>query len=405
MKVLFTASIMGHLINFHVPYMQYFKDKGYEVHVACGSGSPPPCVDRHYEFPFERSPFKLKNLKCYRLLKGIIDSDYYDVIHCHTPVASVLTRLAARKTRKKGTVVVYTAHGFHFYHGAPRISGYLFRVVEKWLCRFTDILITINTEDFTAAKKHGFNPARGIYKVPGVGVDISRFLPQTAESKETNRMRNGISLDSFVLIFAGEYSRDKNQTMLLEAVSMLKNAIPQILLLLPGRGPLQSELELAAVSMGITDNVWLMGYRTDMDKLLCTADVAVSSSVREGLGINLVEAMATGLPVVATRIRGHADLITDGENGFLVEPRNACEMTDRLLELYHSPQLRSAMGDRALNMIKPYLLESAKAAMCRIYDSVTEHLAQNPDGNSNSNSNNENQLRHKTVWSDGETIE
>ncbi len=405
MKVLFTASIMGHLTNFHVPYMQYFKDKGFDVHIACGSGSPPPCADRHYEISFERSPFKPKNLACYRSLKRIIDDNAYDVIHCHTPVVGVLTRLAARAARKKGTVVIYTAHGFHFYQGAPRVSATLFRVVEKWLSRYTDILITINSEDYSAAARYELAPARGTYKVPGVGVDVTRFLPQTAESKEMSRMRNGISLDAFVLIFAGEYSRDKNQTMLLETVSMLKDSIPQILLLLPGRGPMQSELELAAVSMGITDNVWLMGYRTDMDKLLCTADVAVSSSVREGLGINLVEAMATSLPVVATRIRGHVDLITDGENGFLVEPGNAREMADRLLELYRSPQLRSDMGRRAIDMVKPYLLKNAKADTCRIYDSVTEHLTQPAHANSDSNTNNEKQLRHKAVWSDGETIE
>ncbi len=380
MKVLFTASIMGHLINFHVPYMQYFKDKGFEVHAACGSGSPPSCIDRHCEIAFERSPFKLKNLQCYRALKKIIDNNSYDIIHCHTPVVSVLTRLAARKARKKGTVVIYTAHGFHFYHGAPRLSGTLFRVAEKWLCRYTDVLITINEEDLGAAKSYGFAPQRGIYKVPGVGVDNSRFLPQTPENKQSGRNITGTSPDAFVLIFAGEYSRDKNQLMLLEAVKLLKESVPQVLLLLPGRGPMWSELELAAVSLGVTDNVWLMGYRTDMDLLLSAADVAVSSSVREGLGINLVEALATGLPVVATRIRGHADVITDGENGFLVDACDARAMADRLLSLYRSAQLRDAMSRKALDMVKPFLLENAKAETCRIYEQVIKSLAQPGDG-------------------------
>lgn len=380
MKVLFTASIMGHLINFHVPYMQYFKDKGFEVHAACGSGSSPSCIDRHCEIAFERSPFKLKNLKCYRALKKIIDDNSYDIIHCHTPVVSVLTRLAARKARKKGTVVIYTAHGFHFYHGAPRLSGTLFRVAEKWLCRYTDVLITINEEDLGAAKSYGFAPKRGIYKVPGVGVDSSRFLPQTPENKQSGRNITGISPDAFVLIFAGEYSRDKNQLMLLEAVKLIKESVPQVLLLLPGRGPMWRELELAAVSLGVMDNVWLMGYRTDMDLLLSAADVAVSSSVREGLGINLVEALATGLPVVATRIRGHADVITDGENGFLVDARDSRAMADRLLSLYRSAQLRDAMSRKALDMVKPFLLENAKAETCRIYEQVIKSLAQPGDG-------------------------
>ncbi len=380
MKVLFTASIMGHLANFHVPYMQYFKDNGFEVHAACGSGSPPSCIDRHFKIAFERSPFKLKNLKCYRALKAVIDDNSYEIIHCHTPVVSVLTRLAARKARKKGTVVIYTAHGFHFYHGAPRILGTLFRIVEKWLCRCTDILITINTEDCDAAKRYRFAPARGIFKVPGVGVDSSRFLPQTLDNKLASRISNGISPDAFVLIFAGEYSRDKNQLMLLKAVNLLKESVPHVLLLLPGRGPMRNELELAAVSLGITDNVWLMGYRTDMELLLSAADVAVSSSQREGLGINLVEALSTGLPVVATRVRGHADVITDGENGFLVNTCDARSMADRLLSLYRSPQLRAEMSRKALDMVQPFLLESAKAEICRIYEQVIKSLAQPGNG-------------------------
>ncbi len=375
MKVLFTASIMGHLTNFHVPYMQYFKDNGCEVHIACGSGTPPTCVDRHHEIAFERSPFKPSNLGCYRKLKSIIDVNAYDIIHCHTPVVGVLTRLAARAARKKGTVVIYTAHGFHFYQGAPPITAAVFRVVEKWLSRHTDILITINAEDYASAQRYGFKPARGIYKVPGVGVNGSRFLPQTDEKKQTARASNDIGMDAFVLIFAGEYSHDKNQQLLLHAVSLLKQAIPNILLLLPGRGHTQSELAQKAAELGVSGCVRLLGYRTDMETLLHTADVAVSSSVREGLGINLVEAMAVGLPVVATRIRGHADLITDGENGFLVDYKSPHELADKLLELYKSPQRRAEMARKAVELVQPFLLDNAKVETSRIYDTVLQGIA------------------------------
>ncbi len=372
MKVLFTASVMGHLTNFHVPYMQYFKDMGYEVHIACGSGHPPDCVDRHHVITFERSPFKPRNLKCYRQLKKAIDENSYDLIHCHTPVAGVLTRLAARKARQKGTVVLYTAHGFHFFRGASRISGGIFRIIEKWLCRYTDILITINSEDFEALAHYGFKPALGAYKIPGVGVDAARFQVSSADKKRENRRLFNIDPNAFVLIFAAEYNRNKNQMTLLEAVSILKKDIPTILLLLPGRGPMQDEYTRAAASMGIADNVWIMGFRPDMDQLLAAADVAVSSSLREGLGINLVEAMATGLPVAATRIRGHLDLVKEGENGFLVDIRNAEAMANRLMQLSQSPGLRAEMGRKALEMVKPFLLENAKAEMIRIYDQAVQ---------------------------------
>jgi glycosyltransferase EpsD len=368
MKVLFTASVMAHLKGFHVPYMRYFKDRGDTVHIACGAGDPPSCADHHYRVDFERNPFKLKNLSAYRALKKLIDENAYDIIHCHTPVASVLTRLAARGARKKGAVVIYTAHGFHFYDDAPRLSAFVYRTVEKRLSRHTDILITINEEDFAALPRYGFRPLRGAYRVPGVGVDGARFAPRTQESRHESRAQNGIGADAFVCVFAAEYNGNKNQAMLLRAVQTLKDRIPGILLLLPGRGPLQAEYARVAAELGISGNVRLLGYRKDMDVLLAAADVAVSSSRREGLGINLVEAMLTGLPVVATRIRGHVDLVKDGENGFLVPPDDAQAMADRLYELYASPVLRDEMGRRAVEMAQPYRLESAQAETIRIYE-------------------------------------
>jgi glycosyltransferase EpsD len=225
MKVLFTASIMGHLTGFHIPYMQYFKDQGFSVHIACGEGNPPSCVDRHYTVAFERSPFKLKNLSAWRTLKKIIQDNQYDIIHCHTPVASVLTRLAARAARKKGTVVIYTSHGFHFYDGAPGLSALAFRLIEKWLSRCTDIIITINGEDYAALSRYGFKPTMGAYKVPGVGVDDTRFKPHTTESKLLNRAKNGIEDDAFVLVFAAEYNANKNQMLLIRAAGLLKSRI------------------------------------------------------------------------------------------------------------------------------------------------------------------------------------
>jgi glycosyltransferase EpsD len=370
MKVLFTASVMPHLTGFHVPYMQYFKDRGDTVHIACGAGTPPSCADLHCRIDFERSPFKLKNLSAYRALKKLINENAYDIIHCHTPVASVLTRLAARRARKHGTTVIYTSHGFHFYDGAPRLSAFVYRTVEKCLSRYTDIIITINEEDANAVSRYGFRPALGSYKVPGVGVDGGRFYPHTAERRALARAQNDIAADAFVLVFAAEYNQNKNQAMLLRAVQSLKDRIPGILLLLPGRGPLQAEYEALAAELHVAENVRFLGYRKDMDALLAAADIAVSSSWREGLGINLVEAMLTDLPVVATRIRGHVDLIEDGVNGALVPPNDAQALAEKLYTLYQSPALREKMSQKGIEMAQPFRLENAEAATVRIYESV-----------------------------------
>jgi glycosyltransferase EpsD len=282
----------------------------------------------------------------------------------------VLTRLAARRARKHGTTVIYTSHGFHFYDGAPRLSAFVYRTVEKCLSRYTDIIITINEEDANAVSRYGFRPALGSYKVPGVGVDGGRFYPHTAERRALARAQNDIAADAFVLVFAAEYNQNKNQAMLLRAVQSLKDRIPGILLLLPGRGPLQAEYEALAAELHVAENVRFLGYRKDMDALLAAADIAVSSSWREGLGINLVEAMLTDLPVVATRIRGHVDLIEDGVNGALVPPNDAQALAEKLYTLYQSPALREKMSQKGIEMAQPFRLENAEAATVRIYESV-----------------------------------
>ena len=153
-KVLFTATVTKtHINTFHLPYIKFFKEKGYETHVCSkndfiGEECIIPNCDIHYDIQFERSPMNIKNIKAYMQLKKIINENEYEIIHCNTPVASILTRLAAIKARKKGTKVIYTAHGFHFFKGAPLLNWMLYYPAEKICSYFTDILITINKEDY-----------------------------------------------------------------------------------------------------------------------------------------------------------------------------------------------------------------------------------------------------------------
>ena len=372
MKALFSASVSAHLSAFHVPYLEYFKEKGFEVHTAANGPNPCPLSDIHYDIPFSRSPLSARNIECYRTLKKIIERNGYDIIHCHTPVVGVLTRLAARNARKRGTAVIYTAHGFHFYRGAPAVRSFVFRNIEKYLCRYTDRLITINEEDFEAVSRFRFKPG-GYCKVPGVGVDGSRFYPQTAESKRASREKNGIGEDAFVLVFAAELSRRKNQKMLIEAAGLLKDRIPGLLLLLPGEGPARAEYGRLIEKYGLEKTVRLLGYRDDMDSLLQSADIAVSSALQEGLPVNVVEALCVSLPVVATRVRGHTDLISDGENGFLVD--SAKDMAGRILYLYENPEELSRLKGNARASARDYTAPYATERTFSIYESVIREKA------------------------------
>lgn len=188
MKVLFVATVRSHIGQFHMPFIRELVRRGCRVEAAFKDNSADkPGLDlsgiaRTYEVPFSRSPYSVDNLKAYQVLKKIIDEGRYDAIHCHTPMGAVVTRLAARDARKRGTKVIYTAHGFHFYNGAARKNWLLFYPVEKALAKDTDCLITINSEDYNTAKARQFAAGR-LELVNGVGVDLSDFQPVTREQK------------------------------------------------------------------------------------------------------------------------------------------------------------------------------------------------------------------------------
>jgi len=306
-KVLFSATVDSHILNFHIPYLKYFKDQGYEVHVATNGTEKIPYCDVKHTVSFERSPFKLNNLNAIRQLKKIIDIEKFEIIHTHTPMGSVVTRLAALQARKKlKTRVIYTAHGFHFYDGAPVHNWLLFYPVEKILARYTDTLITINKEDYERAKKH-FKTQ--VEYVPGVGVDEEKFKFKMSK-KDRSDLRESLGLKDtdFVLIYAAELSKRKRQQWLIDTLSNLIHHNPNVHLLLPGKDSMKGKLQKQSLKLGLNENIHFLGFRKDIPRLLAISDVAVSSSNQEGIPINLVEAIFAGIPVVATECRGNRDV-------------------------------------------------------------------------------------------------
>lgn len=365
-KVLFTATVDGHILNFHIPYLKWFKEQGYEVHVASNGDSDIPFADVKYNIPFERSPYKLVNLKAYKQLKKIISDNSYKLIHCHTPMGSVLTRLAARNARRKGTKVIYTAHGFHFFKGAPIKNWLLYYPVEKWLSRYTDCLITINDEDYQCAVKKNFK-AGFIKKINGVGIDLNKFTPQTEELKIKLREEYQFDKNDFILMYAAELNYNKHQDLLINVVNLLKDKIPNIKLLLAGTGKLRKQYEEQIRAKNLQKYVKLLGLRKDIPKLLRLSDIVVASSRREGLPVNVMEAMATGLPLVVTKTRGHIDLVKHGINGFVVGIDDIKGFANAINKLYKFETLRENFGKKNLELIKEYSIENVIEQMKEIY--------------------------------------
>ena len=374
-KVLFVATVVKtHMMQFHLPYLKMFQDMGWETAVASRNDyeDPNDCripyCDTYYDIPFERMPWKPKNITAYRMLKKIIDEGEYDIIHCHTPVGAMIARLAALAARKKGTKVIYTAHGFHFFKGAPLVNWLLFFPAEWILAPVTDVLITINREDYDRAKR--LMKAKRIEYVPGVGIDTSRFHGDAAVRAEKRR-ELGFREEDFLLLTVAEMTKNKNHLTHLKALALLKDKeeFADMHYLIVGRGEEWASLEETAKQLDIADHVHFLGYRTDAPDLYRCADLFLFMPYREGLSVALMEAMGSGLPIICTKIRGNTDLVEDGISGIFAE--NTPEAgAEAILKLYRDEALRSSCGKGAAEKVKLFDNENVHKLVKDIYLSV-----------------------------------
>lgn len=336
-KVLFSATVDSHVLHFHLPYLKLFKEKGYEVHVATNTDDPIPFCDVKHKVSFERSPFKINNLRAIRQMKKILLENDFDIVHTHTPMGSVVTRLAYKKVRSKvNTRMIYTAHGFHFYKGAPLLNWLLFYPVEKYLSKYTDTLITINKEDYNLAKKK-FKKCRSVEYVPGVGIDEDKFnFTMTKSEKLELRKSLGLKENDFVLIYPARLDKNKNQGMLIESMAELIKKHKDIHLLLPGEDELNGYYQKMAKEKNVDKNVHFLGYRNDVPNLLSISDIVVSASLREGLPVNVMEALAAEKPVVALNCRGMKDLISNNSLGYIVDNGSYEEFYNDIINIYNN---------------------------------------------------------------------
>lgn len=258
-----------------------------------------------------RQPFDLKNIRAVGQLKKVVSKGGYEIVHCHTPVAAACARLACAPLRRRGLKVVYTAHGFHFFEGAPLKNWLIYYPIE-WICSWmTDAIITITHEDYDRAKHHLH--ARNTFYVPGVGVDFDRFSHGSGAGIRENL---DIPKKATVVVSVGELNDNKNHQIVLRALQLLDVNAHYVI---AGAGPKMNEIGKLAEELGLSQRVHLLGMRDDIPALLAASDVFVLPSLREGLNVSLMEAMASGLPCVCRRIRGNVDLVDDGKGGVLVD--------------------------------------------------------------------------------------
>lgn len=360
-KILFVATVPEHFRYFHLPCFRMLHEHDFEVHTVCSAAEEFPYTDRQFVIPMGRNPWDKQNVQGYRQLKKIINDGDYDIVHCHTPMGGTLARLCARKARKKGTRVIYTAHGFHFYKGAPKLNWLLFFPIEGVLSFLTDVLITINEEDFGRAKR--FFHAKEIAFVHGVGCDTSRFCKASAHERTEMRASLGLSDEDTVLVYVAEQNTNKNQSLLVRAVHDLSAQFPTLKLLIVG--PDHADGAYEALAKELNAPVIFTGERRDVPQILSVCDIYTASSLREGLPVNVMEAMSAKLPVLAYNNRGHRALVQDGVTGLIAD--NPEQFTEKLRRLLSDDALRTALAEAGHTHIADYDLQKVLSELSEIY--------------------------------------
>lgn len=366
-RILITSTDLM-MIQFLAPHVQNLAEHGYKAEIACSDvgGRMDEVRDRLKDWTgaihtvrLVRSPASLTNLKGYRDMKKVIDAGNYDIIWTNEPVMGVVTRLAARKARKKGTKVLYMVHGFHFYKGAPAVNWMVYYPVEKWASRFCDEIVTINKEDYGRAK--GFHAGEVRY-IHGIGVNTARL--KSKEQQTDIRAELGLRAEDFIVLSVGELNKNKNHKVIIEAISQLQDKT--IKYVLCGKGGLRKKLQQLAEGNHVSDQVFFLGYRKDVVDICSQSDVFAFPSYREGLGLASLEAMYSGLPLVASRIRGVEDYVVHGKSGCLCPPDNSRAFARSIRRLKDDREFRARCGEYNRKAVLPYCLENVKEEILKI---------------------------------------
>lgn len=364
-KVLFTASTYSHIVNFHLPYLRRFQEEGWTVHVACGGQPMPiPYADLTLDLPFEKSMSSPKNFKAAAVLRGKIREEGYDLISTHTSLAAFFTRLALLGLKGR-PLVANMVHGYLFDDQTPWHKRSLLLAAERSTASVTDLLLTMNRWDYDAASAYALG--RKVVHIPGVGVDLSRLYMPDPELRRRVREGAGVAEEAFMLFYAAEFSGRKSQSVLIRAMEQLPG---EVVLVLAGDGTMRRECQELAGRLGVSDRVVFPGQVSDVGAWYAAADAAVSSSRIEGLPFNVMEAMSAGLPVVASSVKGHEDLIEDGETGLLYPYGDAGAFAKQILRLLSSQSLRRELGERGQKSAAGYRLEEVFPIVWAQYEAL-----------------------------------
>lgn len=365
MKILYVTTISDTVNAFLIPHIKMLVDKGHQVDVAFN-------IDQEvkteiyemgckiHQLPLKRSPLKVDNYRAYKMLKNIIITEGYEIVHTHTPIASAIVRIACRNL--KNVKVLYTAHGFHFFKGAPILNWLVYYPVEKLLARYTDIIITINKEDYKRAKSK--LKSKRVEYIPGVGIDLKKFDIVEVD-KDLKRSELGLPKDAFIVLSVGELNKNKNHEIIIKAIAEINNS--EIHYVICGQGELEGYLKNLCINLGIENQVHLLGYRKDIAEICKVCDLFAFPSYREGLGLAALEAMACGLPLITSDIHGIIDYSKNGKTGYIGSPKNKDSFKEAILKIKDDSNERIKIADYNKDSVKKFDINNVLKMLEKIY--------------------------------------
>lgn len=365
-KVLILCTTDNMVTQFLIPHIKHMQDNGNIVHVACNKSGPwfDQLQNEHklkvYELPCKRNPLKLSNIKAYNILKKIVKAEGYDLIYCQQPVGGVLGRLIGKKYK---IPVVYTAHGFFFYKGCKLKNKIMYKTAEKFMAKYTDVLIVINDEDYQAALKMKKN---NVFKISGIGYDSSKYKEEKRTRAEMRQQLN-LKDDDFVVLTIAEFIKRKNYNTMLESIAKIKGNVK---FLVCGTGEDMDLIKDKIKELDIEDRVVLLGYRRDINNILNASDCFFLASHQEGLTLSIIEALNFGLPVVTSDVRGNRDLVVNNLGGFICDHLDSTGFAEKLETLRDNIDLRKSFGEFNKKQAPKYSIDNVKSELDEVYKHI-----------------------------------
>lgn len=370
-KLLFISNICKKISNFHLVSIEAAEQLGYEFHFAANFSEMSEEIKKEYpnihfhQINLKRFPFNPQNIQAYAELNKVIEKIEPEAIHCNTPIGGALGRLCG--ARNKVEIIIYTAHGFHFYKGAKGFGPFVYKVLETIMARKTDVLITMNQEDYNAALKMKLKKDGKVFNVHGVGVSTDEYQIMDATSND-KRAELGLSPDDIVCIAMGDLIKRKNYETSIKAISLLNDE--KVHFLICGKGPQKETLEALAKKLNVEKQIHFLGFRDDIKTLLNISDIFLFSSYQEGLPRSLMEAMASGLPCIVSNIRGNVDLVENGVNGLLCSANDELAFCNAMRKIILDQNIRGMMRKKNLEIIKQFDVKNVKKEMLDIYSLI-----------------------------------